>query len=73
MERRPEQRCSDCEHWQPGEEWHSTSLPNFMVIAEGTCMKSGKSKLNCNYRCFGDFKLKERRGFIIDGSHVKIN
>lgn len=67
MGRRPSQRCSDCEHWQPREEWHSTMLPNFHIVAEGTCKKSGKSKLNCNYRCFGDFKLKEARGFFIIG------
>lgn len=72
MGRRPKYRCSDCEHWKPGEEWHSTMLPYFHVIAEGTCLASGKPKLNCNYRCFGDFKLKDARGFIIVGNEVSI-
>lgn len=73
MGRRPKQRCSDCEHWQPGDEWHSTRLPNFLAISEGTCKVSGKLKANCNYRCLKDFKLKTKKGFIIYEKQVKIN
>ena len=58
MGRRPKERCSDCEHWQPGEEWHSTAHPSFMVISLGECKLSGKYRLNCDYRCLKNFKQK---------------
>jgi len=68
MGRRPSQRCSDCEHWQPGEEWHSTAHPSFMVISLGECKLSGKYRLNCDYRCLKNFKQKEVKGIVIVGN-----
>lgn len=62
--KRPKYRCSDCEHWKAKGEWHSTRLPNFAVIAEGICTKSGKVRLNCHYQCRTDFKLETIRGQI---------
>ena len=60
--KRPKYRCSDCVHWEAKGQWYSTHHPHFAVIAEGICVNTNKTKLNCHYQCTNDFELKTIRG-----------
>ena len=63
--KRSKYRCSDCEHWRPGEWWKCG--PTGMV-ADGYCNVTGNPRLNCQYACRGDFKYEEPSGIIICGN-----
>lgn len=57
-------RCSDCVHWIPNGSWQSSHNPNWLVIAEGTCENTGKTKLNCSYQCRDGFVHNDSRGQV---------